>query len=124
EPGFPKFKGAISVVVPDHAGGWFVGGLFTDVGGYPLTNLAHITVGRTVDPTWSPNPDGIVQALVASPDVLYVGGAFTTLGGQARSQLGALDLATGQPTPWNVDVTGFNGSLPSVTSLALSEFDG
>src|SRR6185503_14565209 len=32
-PDFPKFNGTIKAVIPDNAGGWFVGGLFSSVGG-------------------------------------------------------------------------------------------
>src|SRR3954463_12506892 len=40
--GFPKFTGTIKIIQGDNAGGWFVGGQFASVDGYPITNLAHI----------------------------------------------------------------------------------
>jgi hypothetical protein len=38
--------GALRAVVADGAGGWYIGGLFTHVGGVPRTNLAHIRADR------------------------------------------------------------------------------
>src|SRR2546429_9899857 len=37
-PDFPKITGAVKAVVTDNAGGWFIGGLFTSVGGISITN--------------------------------------------------------------------------------------
>src|SRR5580765_2478305 len=39
-PGFPKIAGAVFAVVSDGAGGWFIGGSFTAVGGIARSNLA------------------------------------------------------------------------------------
>src|SRR5687767_3888434 len=68
---FPKFKGAIKTTITDGAGGWIVGGLFSSVGGLPVTNLARIRANRTLDTNWTPNPNGPVLALVANSTVLY-----------------------------------------------------
>jgi chitodextrinase len=48
-------------------------------------------------PTWDPVLNGAVYALAVSPDGsrLYVGGAFTSVDGTARSRLAAIDVATG-----------------------------
>ncbi len=37
---------------------------------------------------------------------LYVGGAFTTIGGQARNRLAAIDTTTGTPSAWNPNASG------------------
>jgi hypothetical protein len=50
---------------------------------------------------------------LAAGSRLYVGGAFTTLGGQPRASLGSVDLTTGVVTAWN---PGTNGT---VTALAV-----
>src|SRR6266478_3648575 len=75
-PGFPKVNGAIKAILTDNSGGWFVGGLFTSVGGLPVTNLVHIRADKTVDTNWNANPDNAVLALAGSRNILYVGGSF------------------------------------------------
>jgi hypothetical protein len=37
---------------------------------------------------------------------VYVGGAFTSLGGQARSHIASLDAASGLPTSWDAGANG------------------
>jgi trimeric autotransporter adhesin len=118
-PDMPKVNGTIKAIIPDNAGGWFLGGLFSSVGGYPLTNLAHIRADRSIDTHWTANPDGAVLALVASETTLYVGGLFTTIGGQTRLLLAALDATTGAVRSWQADCTT-DYSSPSVNALALS----
>jgi hypothetical protein len=116
---FPKFKGAIKAVVTDGAGGWIVGGLFTAAGSFPVTNLAHIRADRTVDTNWTPNPNRAVLSLAVSPSTLYVGGKFTTIGGQTRICLAALDIHSGQVLPtWTANLTSIGG--PSANALLLS----
>ncbi|HEY2952637.1 MAG TPA: immunoglobulin domain-containing protein, partial [Verrucomicrobiae bacterium] len=117
---FPTFKGAIKAVATDNAGGWFVGGLFTAAGGWPVTNLAHILANRTVDTNWTPNPNGPVQTLTLGPAALYVGGTFQKIGGQSRARLAALDPATAAALPFLADCsTTFPGG--SVSTLAYAD---
>jgi hypothetical protein len=49
--------------------------------------------------------------LVAAGNFLYVGGEFTVLGGQPRHGLAAIDLNTGNVTPWNPSGTNLNTIL-------------
>src|SRR5262245_61524311 len=46
--GYPKVAGVVRAVVPDGAGGWFVGGAFSAVGGVPRANLARILADHSV----------------------------------------------------------------------------
>ncbi|MBI5169569.1 MAG: hypothetical protein HZA61_08785 [Candidatus Eisenbacteria bacterium] len=95
-------KGAVLSVVPDGAGGWFVGGAFSSLHGIPRANLAH--VGADGMPTsWAPSPNDTVHALVRSGDTLYVGGDFTLASAASRSHFAAYlastgDLLTGTPS--------------------------
>ncbi|WP_104081610.1 LamG-like jellyroll fold domain-containing protein [Cryobacterium sp. Y11] len=62
------------------------------------TNLLayNLTTGVLI-PTFTPNPNGAVRALVASADGtrIYAGGSFTTVGGVNRYRLAAFDASTG-----------------------------
>ena len=107
----------------------YVGGSFTN---YNTTN-ASPSLGHglgVVDPiTGNPVPpfsflgtNGAspvaINALALSSDTLYAGGLFTTVAGQPRKNLAALDPATGAL------ITGFNAVLAGgslgVTSLVLA----
>ena len=80
-------------VLSDGCGGWYVGGLFTQVGAVTgISNLAHIKSDRTVDTAWIPSVNGMVRAMRLSADLhtLYIGGSFTTVAGSARQNLAAL----------------------------------
>src|SRR5262249_23164258 len=58
-------------------------------------------------------------SLVVTGDKVYAAGAFTSIGGQARNYLAALDATTGSATPWNPSASG-GGDIPWVWSLAVS----
>jgi hypothetical protein len=59
-----------------------------------------------------------VSALAVSGSTVYAGGQFTGIGGQPRSNVAALDAATGLATAWNPGVGGPSGG--SVSTLAVS----
>jgi FlgD Ig-like domain len=54
---------------------------------------------------WSVSCQGLgdlrTSALVVSGSILYVGGNFTSIGGHARNNIAALDVATGDVTTWH-----------------------
>ena len=75
----------VRAVVPDGAGGFFFGGEFSQVQGIARQNLAHLDASGNLS-SWNPGSDGPVHALARSSGVLYVGGAFGTLGGSARQR--------------------------------------
>ena len=102
---YPKVNGPVLAAVSDGAGGWFIGGEFTGVGGVPRTNLAHILADGSVGAV-RPDPDAPVTALALSAGTLYVGGNFTHLSGQVRSHVAALNAETGELTPWDPDAEG------------------
>jgi len=106
--GFPRVDGPVDAVVSDGAGGWYIGGRFTSVGGAARNRIAHILDDNTLAP-WNPNPDDRVSALAVSGNVVYAAGLFSNIGGQARNGLAALDAATGLATAWDPSPNGFVG---------------
>src|SRR5580765_8767547 len=80
---FPMVNGPVYTVAADGSGGYFIGGSFTAVGGVARQNLAQVNSSKQVT-AWNPGPNGEVRALVLDSGVLYVGGLFTNIGGQAR----------------------------------------
>jgi hypothetical protein len=111
---FPEASGgAVDAVLPDGAGGWYVGGGFTRAGGAPRAGLAHVLSDGSVA-AWNPGADGPVHALAIAGGTLYVGGDFAHAGGQARGRLAAFDLTTGLLTAWDPGADG------AVIALAAS----
>ncbi len=76
----------------------YVGGLFTTISGEARNNIAALsTIDGSATP-FNPNADKAVTALALSGDnaTLYVGGSsFTSIGGQARNGLAAIDTVSG-----------------------------
>jgi hypothetical protein len=102
---FPRVAGTVYAIQSDGAGGWFIGGVFTAVGGLARTNLARIDSSGAVT-AWAPAADNYVRALALSGTTLYAGGDFTAItppGGSAttRNRLAAISTAdTGSLTAW------------------------
>jgi len=115
--GFPKVDGTVDAAIADGAGGWYIGGFFTSVGGVPRSNLAHILSDNSVSP-WDPGADAAVGALATNGAVVYVGGGFSNIGGQPRSAIAAIERETGLATAWNPNATWEVG-IPTVTALAV-----
>ena len=68
----------------------YVAGGFTTVGGRPAQYLAALDLATgAVDPLWRPSPDRAPRAIELSADgsTLFVGGAFSSIGGQALRNL-------------------------------------
>lgn len=115
---FPAVNGPVYTAVPDGSNGWYIGGAFTDVGGVPRNNIAHIEQsGATysVEVAWDPDSDGEVYTLMLSGGTLYVGGSFTSIGGATRNNLASIATTDGTADAnWDPDPDG------AVRTLALS----
>ena len=61
-PAFPKVVGWVSAVLSDRAGGWYIGGRFTSVGGVPRSNLAHVTSDLHVS-AWNPGAESVATGV-------------------------------------------------------------
>jgi hypothetical protein len=94
-----------------------LGGTFTQAqnasGGSVLTRNRILAFNRTtgvIDTGFKPNANASVRALIGASDGLsvYVGGAFTTISGSAKTRLARLNITTGAP------VAGFSASANGV----------
>src|SRR5690606_28635289 len=85
------------------ADGWlYVGGSFTQVGGYPHHRLARVspTGNGLADAAWNPSPNVTPLDIVIGADAAYVCGFFTQIGGQTRMGLAKVSLTgSGQVDP-------------------------
>jgi outer membrane protein assembly factor BamB len=101
-PNNPGMSSVRSMALSSDGTRLFVGGAFTRVGGVPRSRLAAINpLTGTVDGGWNASVDRPVHALIVSAKTnkLYLGGDFTTVAGQPREQLAAVDAATGALDP-------------------------
>lgn len=100
----------------------YVGGDFA-AAGRPLDDiagLARIRADGSLDTSWRPDPTGTACGLAASPTAphqcvegiavagaaVYIGGAFTRIGGKPRAGIAALDATTGRARSWDPRPTG------------------
>ncbi len=114
---FPKIGDYVSAIIPDGKGGWFIGG--GRGGSGDVGKLVHVKSDNSLDSAFKPviaGAFGEIKALALSPDrgTLYIGGYFTTIGGQTRNNIAAIDSATGAVKSWNPDSNG------TVNALSLS----
>jgi hypothetical protein len=111
---FPAIEGGqVRAIIDDGAGGVFLGGSFTSVGGIARGGLAHVGADGTVG-ALTGNVSGTVSALAVTPTHLLVGGAFSAIGGLTRSNLGAVSLTTGV-----VDASWGGGANGTVRAIAI-----
>jgi trimeric autotransporter adhesin len=95
----------------------YVGGQFLGITGRAGEDLAALDANTGNTTSWDPNPQGgnyLVFSLALSGSTVYVGGSFTTIGGQSRTNLAAVDANTGNATGWNPSLDG------DVTAVAVS----
>lgn len=111
---WPKVYGDINAMISDGAGGWYIGGTFSQVGTFSRSRIARILSDKTVDPNFNPSATSTVNDLALSGSTLYVGGAFLTIGNEARNRIAAVDVTTGLVTAWNPN------SNNAVNTIAVS----
>ena len=105
----------------------YVGGDFTAIGGQPRNSIGALDATTGLASSWNPNASSsslelpTVRSLSLSGGTLYAAGYFTTIGGQARQYLAALDVTTGAATAWNPDP---DGTVNSVVAGAKTVYVG
>src|SRR5690349_6505743 len=99
-PPYPLVAGQVNASYPDGHGGWIIGGFFSAGGGVPRANLARLDANGNLM-AWNPGTDQDVYAVVVSGNTVYIGGVFLQVAGQPRAYIAAIDLDTGNVTPFN-----------------------
>jgi hypothetical protein len=130
----PAPAGAVVAATPRHSVGFndtvraiaysggtaYVGGDFTTgwLDGHSTRRgyLAAVDVASGALLGWAPSLDGPVTALAVAGTRLYVGGAFTSVDGQPRRHLAALDARTGAVDP------GFRDTVASPPDVLAAGF--
>ncbi|HET7250259.1 MAG TPA: FlgD immunoglobulin-like domain containing protein [Gemmatimonadales bacterium] len=113
---YPMVNGKVYAIGADGSGGYYIGGLFTAVGGQARQNLAHLDAAGNLD-AWAPATDSTVRAIAVNGGTIYVGGDFSNAGGQTRHHAAAFD-ASANLLAWNPNVTG--GTNTRVNALAVT----
>lgn len=97
-----------TLALGDNGNTLYVGGDFTQLGVTARSHLAAINTNTGVLTAWDPNPTIAVGtttvfsiALHESQSVVYVGGKFDNIGGEARDNLAAVDLVSATSTGWD-----------------------
>ena len=123
----PSYSGGaitgLRAVISDEAGGWYVGGVFSHIGGIPRTNVAHILADHSVDPAFHPVLNGGVIALALSGTSLYMAGNFTLVDGTPRSNIAAYHTLYDFVLDFNPYADGLVRSL-AVSSDGLTVYAG
>ena len=91
----PKVRGLVRAAVPDGAGGWYVGGDFVFAGGKVRNGAARIRVLRASSRPGTPHPQARCTRWPCANGVVYLGGSFSQMGGQSRSNIAAVDATSG-----------------------------
>ncbi len=105
----------------------YIGGGFTRVGNTARRHVAAINTNTGLLTSFNPNvvedpvggTDGVYALVLASNDAtLYVGGSFTSAGGQSRGSVAAINTTTGLATSFSYDASNFSSN--DVVTMALS----
>ncbi len=143
-PWHPDPDGDVRTLVI-HDGTLYAGGQFGHVAGLWRVSLCSFDLGTGELTSWDPGFIGpwyflrYVAAILVHGDAVYVGGAFSSIGGAPRTCLAAVDAHTGQPLAWNpiaegevqclaergrvLYVGGYFGNIAGRNQRCLASFD-
>ncbi len=134
--GLPLVDGVVEIMEPDGAGGYYISGRFTRVGGLARDGLARIRADGSVDRTFVPGTlsgytggSATVRSMARVSGALYISGEFGAVAGTTRGGVAALDAVSGgllpwlpQREPWAPFLLDWNGQLVGVSG-AVSILD-
>ena len=95
-----------------------VGGNLASVGAHPRNNIAALDSTGALKTGWYPTngANGHVRAIeVTNTGRVFVGGEFTTIGGQSRNRMAELNTSTGTPLSFNPNLNGTVYAIESRT---------
>ena len=112
---------SVSDAVSDGAGGWFIQGEISSVGGVDHSGFTHLKSNGRLDRNWHVRVGGTIFAFARHGKTLYIGGDFIAIEGAKRLGLAALDATSGKLLPWHPTVTARNSdsSSPGSSSAAM-----
>lgn len=118
---WPEFNDDINIMVPDGAGGYYVGGEFTEVAGQPRLGFAHLNSDGslsdfTISIGGSQSYYRQVKTLLVVGDTLYIGGCFETVNDVPRRSFAAVTISTKTLSSLDPDP---HGNYYSATSLGV-----
>jgi hypothetical protein len=125
-PSSSSFYLDINALTLDPVSGYlYVGGSFTSIGGQAMNNIARLsTSGGGADPTWNPNPNQSVSAIVTdNAGNVYTSGSFTTIGGLQRNYIAKISGAGVVDPLWDPSPSGITANT-SISHLALDPLTG
>jgi hypothetical protein len=110
------------------------GGSFSSVGGIARKDLAAIDATTGEATSWDPGVTPAfplftvpVDSISVAGGLVYVGGSFSSVGGQSRTDLAALDPTTGNATSWNPGATSVfpeNGHVSALLATPSTVYTG
>ncbi len=69
--------------------------------------IAALDATTGIPTSWNPNATNSIKVLACSGSTIYAGGQFTSIGGQLRNYIAALDsVSPGNATSWNPNASG------------------
>jgi hypothetical protein len=99
----------------------YIGGGMTIVYGETRNRALSTNMNNGLISSFHPNSNGAVNTILPSGTTIFIGGAYTTLQGTARSRVGAIQLdgISGTLTAWNPNCNGEVKCLVAKDTLVL-----
>jgi len=114
--GIGDLNTTVEAILPDGNGGWYIAGSFTLFSGESVSRLIHLNEDGSLDTNFQPETiNSTVSSLHLDGNDLYLGGFFTTIGGESYNRLARMDATTGEvDASWIPDIS--NGSVNSIST--------
>ncbi|MBX7107670.1 MAG: T9SS type A sorting domain-containing protein [Chitinophagales bacterium] len=102
---FPQLGGGpVYDIEPDGNGGYYTSGGTGYFNGNTVTsNILHMLNDNSLDTAFHVSVTGEVYGISKLDDKLYIAGSFSAVNGDPRTNLAAIDAATGATLPWIPD---------------------
>jgi hypothetical protein len=123
----PSASGSVFALATDGTS-VYAGGTFITVGAGPVGNrpfIAKLGAGGSgaLDPDWNPSANSIVRALALSGSSLFVGGDFSSIGGQTRNRIAKLSATGVAGDTGNADLAWDPNANNTVRALTIAGND-